>query len=103
MIENHLKYENIEKLDNENEKLYDINIPVHHAENNEQDPNHITTPSFTWLSTKSFEPATDMDICTSLREEIMEFEKEYKDVQEIVKKDHIKKSITILLESSKSY
>jgi hypothetical protein len=44
-----------------------------------------------------------MDIISALREEIMDFEAEYKAVQEMVKKDHIKKSISILLENSKSY
>ena len=36
-----------------------------------------------------------------LREQIMDFEKEYKEVNELVKKDHIKKSISIVLDNSK--
>ena len=37
-----------------------------------------------------------------LREQLLEFEKEFKDVNEIVKKENIRKSIEILLENSKS-
>ena len=69
-------------------------IPVQHTF-------HHQNPSYTWLSTQSC--PTHMDINTDLRQEIMDFEKEYKDVQEIIKKEHIKKSITILLENSKSF
>ena len=37
-----------------------------------------------------------------LREQLLEFEKEFKDVNEIVKKENIRKSIDILLKNSKS-
>ena len=37
-----------------------------------------------------------------LREQLLEFEKEFKDVNEIVKKENIRKSIEILLKNSKS-
>ena len=37
-----------------------------------------------------------------LREQLLEFEKEFKDVNEIVKKENIRKSREILLENSKS-
>ena len=36
-----------------------------------------------------------------LREQLLEFEKEFKDVNEIVKKENIRKSIEILLKNSK--
>ena len=84
-IEEQMKCEPTEKIATA-EAVCDI--PVHNA-------------SYTWLHTQSCPP--HMDISTALREEIRDFEKEYKEVQEIVKKDHIKKSITILLENSKSY
>merc|ERR1712198_458315 len=44
-----------------------------------------------------------IDIFDSLSEEIGAFEKEYKEVKEIIKRDHLKKSIAILMENSKSY
>merc|ERR1712179_177677 len=92
--ENKLKFEteNTQKVGPEEEKM--SVIPVKHAV-------HHHNPSYTWLSTQSCPP--HMDINLDLRQEIMDFEKEYKDVQEIVKKEHIKKSITILLENSKSF
>merc|ERR1712228_1131948 len=45
----------------------------------------------------------NIDIFDSLSEEIGAFEKEYKEVKEIIKRDHLKKSIAILMENSKSF
>ena len=95
-----LKCQKTDHLVDETTKHYDI--PVQHL------PEAVSYPCHpTWLSTQSYQPGSvldqDMDPGTALKEVIFDFEKEYKDVQEIVKKDHIKKSISILLESSKSY
>ena len=48
------------------------------------------------------EPAKNQ-VEDALRDQIMDFEKEYKDVTEIVKKEQIMRSISTLLENSKSY
>ena len=104
MFEDQLKCQNSDKILDVTEKLCDI--PVLHVQKVVNQPLHHSPPSYSWLSTQSmFDDAKDTgrDVDTALREEIMDFEKEYKDVQEIVKKDHIKRSIAILLESSKSY
>merc|ERR1719318_719330 len=95
-----LKCKNNEIHVDETKKHYDI--PV------QQLPKAVSNACHpSWLSTQSYQPGyvleQDMDPGTALKEVIFDFEKEYKDVQEIVKKDHIKKSISILLESSKSY
>ena len=94
MFENNLKCQNSNKLLDDTEKLCDITVL--HVPKVVSKPS-AATPSYSWLSTQS------VCVVTALRGEIMDFEKEYNDVQEIVKKDHIEKSIGILLESSKLY
>eukprot|EP00092_Neocalanus_flemingeri_P003676 GFUD01003950.1.p1 GENE.GFUD01003950.1~~GFUD01003950.1.p1 ORF type:complete len:234 (+),score=85.30 GFUD01003950.1:28-702(+) len=112
MFEDKLKCQNSDTVLDDTEKLCDI--PVLHVPKTLNTPGCHTSPSYSWLSTQSYHPGsvfdeamdtgmTGLDVNTALKEEIMDFEKEYKDVHEIVKKDHIKKSISILLESSKSY
>ena len=78
------------------EKLCDI--PITHI------PGKVEENSDKWLSTQSYEPkhmSFGYQVDDVLREQILEFEKEYKDVNELVKKDHIKKSISITLENYK--
>lgn len=78
------------------EKLCDI--PIIHI------PRKVQETTDKWLSTQSYEPkhmSLGYQLDDVLREQIMDFEKEYKDVNELVKKDHIKKSISIVLDNSK--
>ena len=106
MFEDKVKCENSNQPIADTEKMCDI--PVHHVGKDMAKSRHPTIPSYKGLSSQSYQPRSVfdedmMDVSSALREELMDFEKEYKDVQEIVKKDHIKKSISILLENSKSY
>ena len=78
------------------EKLCDI--PITHI------PRKVQEDTDKWLSTQSYDPkhmSLGYQLDDILREQIMDFEKEYKDVNELVKKDHIKKSISIVLDNSK--
>ena len=59
-----------------------------------------------WLEVQSYQPglveSANNHVEDALRDQIMDFEKEYKDVTEIVKKEQIMRSISTLLENSKS-